>query len=168
MPRSKTKAPPELADDNALSLLKEVVTSDRGIEVKPNQVSSLVLIFIDSKSTTTLVASKFKLLADIDFLIEVNREDWIEHDDEGRKALLHHLLCHCGYEDGEAVLRKPDYEYKGFASTLQTYGAWNDQTRQLTRVVNQLDLSLGNTEEDSDFEEMLDNITPINGRKKAS
>lgn len=165
MPKSKAKAPPELADDNALSLLKEVITNDLGIEVQPSQLNSVALIFVDSKSTATLVPTKYKLFFDVDFLIEVNREDWIEHDTEGRKALLNHLLCHCGYEEGEAVSRKPDYEYKGFASTLKTYGAWNDQTRQLTRVVNQLEMEL---DEDSALESLLDNVTPIVGRKKAS
>lgn len=84
-----------------------------------------------------------------DFIVTVWSDWWGGAEDHQRKALVDHLLCHCGKSptDGKTFIRPHDFE--GFAVEVQRHGAWDPS---LQRAGEQFRLHFGDVDEDETSE----------------
>lgn len=82
------------------------------------------------------IPPKFKTLLDFDFLIWIQEEIWVKLNEDGRKALLDHELCHCGYDLNEVpVMRHHDFEE--FSAVIQRHGLWRKSLVKMGEAVNE-------------------------------
>jgi len=68
------------------------------------------------------VCEQFKPHMDLDFLIWIAESFYVNMDDDRRKALIDHELCHCGFIDGTARMCSHDIEE--FTVVVQRWGLW--------------------------------------------
>jgi hypothetical protein len=99
---------------------------------------------IDVLGKTRKVSGPLEYLLELDFLIEVAGDKWVELDNERRTALVDHLLERCtGEEDEKSAemvwkIREPDVQE--FASILRRHGAWNDQLSGFVSVAQEIEV----------------------------
>ena len=97
---------------------------------------------IDILGKTRKISGPLEYLLELDFLIEVAADKWVELNNERRTALVDHLLERCTGEEneksGEMVwkIREPDVQE--FASILRRHGAWNDQLTGFVSVAHEI------------------------------
>jgi len=74
------------------------------------------------------VAHSFKGKPDIDFIIEIGNDAWQELNEDQRKAVLLHELCHCAFqskgEDGEAEPTIVPHEVEEFSYVIEHFGCY--------------------------------------------
>ncbi len=71
-----------------------------------------------------------------DFIVTVWDQWWFDADDNQRRALVDHLLCHCGYRvlEKKSYLRHHDFE--GFRAEVERHGAWSPELMQAQVQMN--------------------------------
>jgi hypothetical protein len=89
------------------------------------------------------VGAKLCFFAELDFLIEINWEQYKRASDIQRVALIDQQLCYCDVEDTpegtRMVMHEPDLIE--FRSIIQRWGVWNNPVRAMHGVmVQQTDL----------------------------
>lgn len=80
---------------------------------------------------------------EIDFLIWIAFDTWVNFDTNQRQALIDHELYHCTSEDGTFKLRGHDVEE--FAEVIKRWGMWNSSLMDSAAAFEkalQLDLGL--------------------------
>lgn len=86
------------------------------------------------------------------FLIELALDQWLELDDNGRRALVDHELCHClaavDDETGELVLSTRGHDLEEFTEIVDRHGLWKaDLARFADSVAAQIGQTLDNGQE---------------------
>lgn len=68
------------------------------------------------------------------FVVQIHDEAWGQLDDHGKRALVHHELCHCGVkskDDGTLKLSIVPHDFERFNSEITIFGAWDTDIEQL-------------------------------------
>lgn len=97
---------------------------------------------IDVLGKTRKVSGPLEYLLELDFLIEIAGDKWVELSNEQRLALVDHLLERCTGEENEKTgemqwkIREPDVQE--FSSILRRHGAWNDQLTGFVSVAHEI------------------------------
>lgn len=79
-----------------------------------------------------------------DFLFEIALDQWNETTEQGRNALIDHLLERCTGEESEDdgsmkwSMREPDVQE--FATVLRRQGAWNEDLVALVQVAKSVNI----------------------------
>lgn len=81
------------------------------------------------------VTNHWKMYADLDFIIWIDEDMWVDLDEDRRKALIDHELCHCDFTTGEAKIRAHDFEE--FHEIVKRHGAWNHELLHLQSIFPQ-------------------------------
>jgi len=83
------------------------------------------------------VAPKFRPHLDADFLIWLAFDRWQDLTDKQRRALVHHELCHCDYDEVEETARMKPHDVEEFAEIVAIYGFWNSSLHMMVPAVEQ-------------------------------
>lgn len=93
------------------------------------------------------VGAKLQYFSNLDFLIEVNWEAWVELSHEARVALMDHELCHFDREENDEtgavswVMKSHDVEE--FGQIVTRWGLWRPDLERFGKVVSeQLELAV--------------------------
>lgn len=102
----------------------------------PSLKEAWIAILMRTKPTTSKgkvvmghaekVSEKWKALVkvDFDFLIWLDDETWGESDEQRRRAILDHELCHCKYDPGTGKTSLRGHDIEEFGEIVERYGAW--------------------------------------------
>ena len=82
-----------------------------------------------------------KVYLDFDFIIWIAADAYADLDENQRKALIDHELCHCTMVDGVASLVGHDIEE--FQDIIKRHGLWNTGLIRTAQVMKQMALDLG-------------------------
>lgn len=97
---------------------------------------------VDVLGKTRKISGPLEYLLELDFLVEIAEDKWVELSQEQRVALVDHLLERCTGEEDEKSgemkwkIREPDVQE--FASILRRHGAWNDQLTGFVSVAQEI------------------------------
>lgn len=73
---------------------------------------------------TKKVAPEYRAMGfDYDFLIWFGRDAWLGLTEHQRKALIHHELCHCSFDEDEKAKIMP-HDFEEFDVIIRLYGFW--------------------------------------------
>jgi hypothetical protein len=86
-----------------------------------------------------------KVYLDYDFIIWIAADAYANMDENRRKALIDHELCHCTMEDGIASMVGHDVEE--FADIIKRHSLWNTDLVRIANTIKQMAFDLGETEE---------------------
>lgn len=80
------------------------------------------------------VNDRIKTLLDLDFIIWFSKETWRRLDQEQRRALVDHELCHCSgsLEEGWKIV---GHDLEEFNAVIERHGLWLDDTRRMAKVI---------------------------------
>ena len=90
------------------------------------------------KGKCSLATGKWKYLTSCDFIIEINKIDWVELDEKAREALVYHELCHITYKekDGNLKWKVKDHDIEEFLMVAEIYKDWREELTQLKDNLN--------------------------------
>lgn len=75
---------------------------------------------------------------DHDFFIWLAQDIWYSLDDNQKRALVHHELCHCGFSQKEDEDPKPKmipHDFEEFNIIIQLYGFWRPNSSRTIEAV---------------------------------
>lgn len=92
------------------------------------------------------VSDKDKFFSQLDFVIWLAEDKWLELSPFQKRALVHHELLHCKYQDGECRMRPHDFEE--FVRIVKLYGFWSLSLQSAAPIFEQaLQMRMGFSEE---------------------
>jgi hypothetical protein len=71
------------------------------------------------------VTDRLKPYLDYDFIIWIAEDAWTDLEDNQRKALLDHELCHCTMDEGTA--RMVHHDIEEFQAVIERHGIWHSE-----------------------------------------
>ena len=122
---------PELADTEIVYMFKE----------KAGKKGPKVVIATARKvSSKENVVHSFEGKADVTFVVEIGADAWQELSPDQRKAVLHHELCHCGFDDKEDGGPEPaliPHDIEEFSEVVEAHGFYmKDVIDFATKIIN--------------------------------
>ena len=85
------------------------------------------------------VSGVYKAMVSADFLIILNNEEWQKMDDEKRRAVLDHELCHCApkYDDDGCLTgwTMQDHDFEEFEEIVERHGPYTRRAESMGRTV---------------------------------
>lgn len=68
---------------------------------------------------------------DFNFLLIIYRPEWNRLDDNQKRALIDHELCHCFFDptSDPPICRSIDHDFTDFFEVIERHGLWNDDLR---------------------------------------
>lgn len=71
------------------------------------------------------------------FVIEVAEDEWLNLDDDQRRALVDHELCHCQVTEGEEGLELAirGHDLEEFTCIVERHGMWKQDVRRFGSVI---------------------------------
>lgn len=97
---------------------------------------------VDILGKTKKISGPLEYLLELDFLIEIAQDKWVDLSNEQQTALVDHLLERCTGEEDEKSgemkwkIREPDVQE--FSSILRRHGAWNDSLSGFVSVAHEI------------------------------
>lgn len=89
----------------------------------------------DDYGYTKLISKENQFFIPYDFVVTIVEDRWTRLSPLQQKALVDHLLCHCGGTPAKWRMRKHDYEE--FIEVVARYGVWEDKEGHVTDALQQ-------------------------------
>ena len=86
-----------------------------------------------------------RYFGDVDYVMIVNHVEWKGFNDDQRRALVDHELCHCLVEtgdDGELKFKIRGHDLEEFKEIVERHGMWQPDVEEFASVVRQLELPI--------------------------
>lgn len=116
---------PDLKEARIGILFRETISYSKGMPVLGH-----------AQKTTEMM----QVYLDYNFIIWIAADAYASLDENQRKALIDHQLCHCTMVDGIASLVGHDIEE--FQSIIKRHGLWNTDLIRTAQVMKQMSLDL--------------------------
>lgn len=139
------------AEDDVLELAQDIIKNHR----QDLTTTEIVYIFREKagkKAGKTIIATARKVAAkenvvhsfegkpDVIFVIEIGADAWTELSPEQKRAVMHHELCHCGFEESESGDLVPSiipHDIEEFSAVVETHGFYmKDVVDFATKILN--------------------------------
>ena len=99
-----------------------------------------------------------KVYLDYDFIIWLADDAYSDLDENQRKALIDHQLCHCTMMDDVPGTRGHDVEE--FQSVIDRHGPWNSSLLSIANSIRQMSFDFGNPKEINESDGHIGAILP--------
>lgn len=127
------------ADDEIWHLLQQALPESNNYESIANAKFMIVIVdpIINKKTIARIrtAGPHVKLFDDYDFIIEISNEHYIKFDNEVKKIILEHELCHAVGEfntAGEVKYKIVDHDIKDFHNVVKKYGVdWLESLKEI-------------------------------------
>jgi predicted metallopeptidase len=122
---------PELADTEIVYIMRE----------KAGKKGNKVVIATARKvATKENVVHSFEGKPDVTFVVEIGADAWKELSPQQREAVMHHELCHCGFDDKEDGGPEPaviQHDIEEFSAVVDAHGFYmKDIADFATKILN--------------------------------
>ena len=85
-------------------------------------------------------SAKLELLGCVDFVVDVNWEQWKQLPPTARIALIDHELCHFGRDPEDESWRMIPHDLEEFGAIVRRWGLWRDDVVAFKHVFAQLEM----------------------------
>lgn len=139
------------ADADVTDLAMDIIKTNR----PELAVTEIVYIFREKagkKAGKTIIATARKVATkenvvhsfegkpDVVFVVEIGADAWQELSPEQKRAVMHHELCHCGFEESESGDMVPTiipHDIEEFSAVVETHGFYmKDVVDFATKILN--------------------------------
>lgn len=122
---------PELADTEIVYIMREKAGKKGG---------KTVIATARKVATKENVVHTYEGKPDVTFVVEIGADAWKELSPEQQRAVMHHELCHCGFEDTEDGGPEPaviPHDIEEFSAVVEAHGFYmKDVVDFATKILN--------------------------------
>lgn len=132
-----------IAPKSLIGMMEEIIREHRkdlldariGVVMRSESQKAAGGQFIGGKASKVPAHLQPLMERELDFVIWIAEDIWMDYTDLQRHALVHHELEHCGFDvvSGKPIIKPHDIEE--FFSVVALYGNWRPEVERMGRAI---------------------------------